>query len=267
MPSLESVQFYVRVGILVFTALLTIAFHLQARAVEHEQDRPTPPPDELDVPPESSVNQQTAWNPSLALVPPLLIIIVGRWFTRMTYYDYFISTVLLWPLAASCIIAIFVGVLTSGALIKMVAGQGAQALFQLMLLACTVAVGWAITSLVPQKLNDDIWALYSGPQPASGQVEAKNSTGGRDPIAGIVVDGIGYSTYDFSWLTTLQRDQTIQFVHDPAHTMAFESTHVALTPAGAVVSGSIAALWLWVGGFIVWRFQHSIARLIVVARE
>jgi hypothetical protein len=261
MPSLVSVQFLLLTSILLCLLLLTITFHLQVRAVQHAEDGPVPPipPDVSDFPTQSSLNRTTAWNPSLALVSLLLIIVVGRWFTRTTYYDYFVYATLFWPLFAISTTALFTASLTSRALIKSVTQWSARALIQLILLAFTLAFGWATITILPQRLTNDISALYSGPQYASGQVEATDSIDGRGAIASIVVDGIHYSTYDFAWWGSLHRDQRIQFVRDPAHTAAFESTRIALTPVGSVVSGCIGAVWLWVGGFVMWRFQHTIA--------
>jgi hypothetical protein len=261
MPSLVSVQFLLLTSILICLLLLTISIHLQARAVQHAEDSSVlaTPTDILVFSPQSSVNRKTTWHPSLALVPLLLIILVGRWFTRTTYYDYFLYATLLWPLFAISTTALFAASLTSRALIKSVTQWSARALIQLILLAITLAFGWATITILPHRLANDISALYSGPQHASGQVEATDSIGGRGEIASIVVDGVHYSTYDFAWWRSLHREQTIQFVRDPAHTVAFESSRIGLTPAGGIVSGSIGAVWLWMSGFVMWRFQHAIA--------
>ncbi len=261
MPSIISVHFLLLTSILVCLVLLTIAFHLQVRAVQHAENSPVlaTSPALLVVSPQSSLNRKASRHPSLALVPLLLIILIGRWFTRTTYYDYFVYATLLWPLFAICTTALFAASLISHALTKNLTQWSARTLIQLILWALTLAFGWATITMLPQTLTNDIWALSSGPQAASGQVEATDSIGGRGAIASIVVDSIHYSTYDFAWWSSLHHNQRLQFVRDPAHTVAFESGRIALTPAGGVVSGCIGAVWLWVGGFVVWRFQQTIA--------
>jgi hypothetical protein len=261
MPTLTSFQFFLLTSILACVALLTIAFHLQVRAVQQDENSPVllTPPDTAVLTVQSSSSQKAIWHPSLALPPLLLIIIVGGWFTRTTYYDYFVYVTLLWPLLAISTTAMFAGSLTSRALIKTVTQWWARTLIQLILLAFTLAFGWATMTLLPHSLIDFTLALRSGPQLAIGKIEATDSTSGRGAIASIVVDGVKYVTYDFAWWSTLHRYQTIQFVRDPAHSTAFESTRIALTPVGGVVSGCIGAVWVWVGGFVMWRFQHTIA--------
>jgi hypothetical protein len=261
MPTLISAQFFVLTGILVCVVLLTIAFHLQGRAVQDAENGslpPTPP----DIPPftlESPSHQKAARHPSLVLVPLLLIIIVGRWFTRTTYYDYFLYAALFWPLFAITTTAIFIASLTTRAILANITQWWARALMHLMLLACTVTFGWATITILPHDVMDDMLALYDGPQLAAGHVEAKDSIGGRGPIASIVVDGIRYETFDFTWWNGLHSNQMLHFVRDPAHTAAFEPSRIALTPVGCVVSACIGAVWLWIGGFVVWRYRHSIA--------
>lgn len=260
MPSPISIQSLPLISIIFCLILLTIAFHLQARAVQQSEGGSAPeiPPDERVFAAQSSLNQNATLHPSITLLPPLIILIIGRLFTRTTYYDYFIYSTLLWPLFAISTTALLAASLTSRAFIKSVTSWEAQALIQLMLAALTIALGWATITILPHKLTNDIRALSSGPQHATGKIDATDMLGGRESIASIVVDGIHYSTYDFAWWRSLHRDQTIQFVHDPAQTMAFASTRIAITPAGAVVGSCIATIWLWIGGFVVWRFLHPI---------
>ncbi len=251
MPTLLSAQFFVLTGILVCVVLLTIAFHLQGRAVQQAQSTliPLTPPDISTFALQSSSRQKAAWHPSLVVVPLLLIIVFGRWFTRTTYYDYFVYATLFWPLFAIFISALFLASLTSGALITTITHWWKRLLLRLMLLGLAIAFGWAAMMLLPSVLIHYIQALRSGPQLATGQIERKDSIGGSSPVASIVVDGRRYQTFDFGWWGSLHPNQTLHFIHDPAHTTAFEPTHINLTPIGGVVSICIGAVWLWVGGF------------------
>src|SRR5262245_6893360 len=189
MPTLTQLYLLFLIGILICVLLLTIAFHLQATAVKQAEDSPAPltPPDFTDVSLQPSSHGGRSWNPSLALVPLFLIIIVGRWFTRTTYYDYFVIQALLWPLFGISVTALFLGSLTSGVLLKAIEQRWSRMLMLIIMLALTAALGWATFTVLPNIMADFALALHDGPQLAIGRVESKNEIGGRGPIAGIVV--------------------------------------------------------------------------------
>jgi hypothetical protein len=55
----------------------------------------------------------------------------------------------------------------------------------------------------------------------------------------------------------LKPNDQLVFVRDPAHTAAFQIARITMTPIGGTLSGCVGAIWIWVSGFVAWRFRHS----------
>src|SRR5262245_20176027 len=196
MPTLTQLHLPFLIGILICVLMLTIAFHLQARSVKQAEDSPAPltPPNFTDASLQPSSRGERSWNPSLALVPLFLVIIVGRWFTRTTYYDYFVIQALLWPLFGIGTTALFLGSLTSGVPFKAIEQPLSRAVMLIILLILTVALGWATFTILPNTMADFALALRDGPQLASGHLDSKNKIEGRGSVASIEVDSTHYTT-------------------------------------------------------------------------
>jgi hypothetical protein len=110
----------------------------------------------------------------------LLVFVMGRSFTRTTYYNAFLLDVLFWPLATVWLIAIFLAPVTSGSIMQLDNRLWERWLFVCCCLAFALAELWWST-IVAQWMIDQVTALDVGPLADIGVVTAKESIGGRTP--------------------------------------------------------------------------------------
>jgi hypothetical protein len=182
-------------GIVISFVFLSVAFVLQLRAVQRAEREPLPLL-QWDAPALTRPSTPHRVHPSVALAPLFLVIAFGLAFNRITYYDYFVDRVLFWPLFAICTTAMFAAMLFNRGILESVSQWWQRILIRLVLLVFTGLFAWGTLTILPGLLADGILALRTGPEPATGHIEALSMTDGRRPVARIVVDGVRYETFD-----------------------------------------------------------------------
>ena len=177
---------------------------------------------------------------ALALLGIFVVIVIGF---RNTYYDYFVLNLFLDTL-------IFVWAMAG------CGGMGWVSLRGLLgsIWGARIIVGvvgivwwvlcWWLTGVMADRLAQQTTMVMTEPQRDVGQVTRTSSSSGRGASYYADINGVHYQIPEYAWFRTLQKGDTVQFIHDSRRSVAFRVGTDRFTPFGAV-GGTIGALmWL-----------------------